>query len=334
LESDNHTKVAFDLRKAGNFILELDGSHEFQTLASGLMIFADYKEAPRPSTLYFGPGVHILPSDNEFGGDPVMWLKNDTIVHIDAGAVVLGYIRANNARNITIRGRGILASSFLPGQAVPTNQLPPSCDYSNAWKRPYYHSSEAIRIENCSDVTLDGITIVHGISWNIAVYATNRTYVRGVKILSWRCMSDGMDFDSSENVLVEQCFIRSNDDAIAIKGEIPSFDSRNIMIRDNVLWGQTFGNCMEIGGELFNGAVENITFLRNVCFHAARASMAIHDCGHAAVRNILFQDNVVEAVSGQVKFDEDQGMQLIDLHIARGQRMLQKKQYGWFHREC
>jgi len=52
---------------------------------------------------------------------------------------------------------------------------------------------------------------------------------------------------SSQDVLIENVFIRSDDDSIAVKGQYPSVDTANLVVRDSVLWNQRFGNCMEIG---------------------------------------------------------------------------------------
>ncbi len=63
-------------------------------------------------------------------------------------------------------------------------------------------------------------------------------------------------------MLIENVFIRSDDDSIAVKGQYPSVDTANLLVRDSVLWNQRFGNCMEIGFELFNAAIHNRTYNR------------------------------------------------------------------------
>ena len=62
---------------------------------------------------------------------------------------------------------------------------------------------------------------------------------------------------SSQDVLIENVFIRSDDDSVAVKGQYPAVDTANLLVRDSVLWNQRFGNCMEIGFELFNAAIYN-----------------------------------------------------------------------------
>ena len=44
--------------------------------------------------------------------------------------------------------------------------------------------------------------------------------------------------------------VRSADDAIAVKGMDAAMDTRNVVVRDSILFPH--GNCMETGFELFN----------------------------------------------------------------------------------
>jgi hypothetical protein len=90
--------------------------------------------------------VHELPLV-----DPAVWggdahsrgieVKNDSTVYLADGAVLLGGLRVYNAHNVTIRGFGIIAATFLPGEAIgadrecapqatPSLQLP---EYAYVW---------------------------------------------------------------------------------------------------------------------------------------------------------------------------------------------------------
>jgi hypothetical protein len=57
---------------------------------------------------------------------------------------------------------------------------------------------------------------------------------------------------------------------------------------------------MEIGFELYNKAVSNITFERNLCVHQMMNVFSIHNGGHAAVSGITYRDIIVEGVIGTV----------------------------------
>eukprot|EP01051_Picozoa_sp_SAG22_P017532 SAG22_NODE_2727_length_2276_cov_1.092329_3_plen_112_part_00 len=72
---------------------------------------------------YFGPGVHKLPlvDPEVWGGDAGsrgLALTSHSTLYLAEGAVVLGGIRVHDVENVTIRGFGIIAATFLPGEAI------------------------------------------------------------------------------------------------------------------------------------------------------------------------------------------------------------------------
>ena len=82
--------------------VEFDGNR-----MENLFILPDLPDTAIPmgaNVTYFGPGVHnagVIRIANESG----------RILYLDEGAVVLGRIEAENAANLTIRGRGVFCSS-------------------------------------------------------------------------------------------------------------------------------------------------------------------------------------------------------------------------------
>lgn len=89
---------------------------------------------------------------------------------------------------------------------------------------------------------LEGITILHATGWNVHLTSLRRVSVRRVKIIGWKVWNDGIDLVSVQNATVDQCFIRSDDDAIAIKGMDPTMDTLNITVSNSVLFNQAHGN--------------------------------------------------------------------------------------------
>jgi hypothetical protein len=116
--------------------------------------------------------------------------------------------------------------------------------------------------------------------------------------------------------VVEECFIRSADDAIAVKGLDTTKDTKDIIIRDSIFFPH--GNCMEIGFELWNTAVRNVTFERNLCMHQMMNVFSIHNGGHAAVSEITYRDITIEGIYGPVDHDQSYGYKLVDLQISQG----------------
>ena len=149
--------------------------------------------------------------------------------------------------------------------------------------------------------------------------------VRRLKIIGWKCWNDGIDLVSVQDAIVEQSFIRSDDDAIAIKGMDAAVDTLNISVSHSTLFNQAHGNCMEIGYELWNQRVEGITFDSNVCIHQVGSVMSIHNGGRAVVSGVSYRNIVVQGLywpeyeGGRVEHDPTWGLKLIEARIAYGQ---------------
>ena len=167
---------------------------------------------------------------------------------------------------------------------------------------------------------IEGIVVQHSTSWNVKLMSLINVHVQNIKVLGWRCWNDGIDVVSSQGVLIDDVFIRSDDDAIAIKGMDPDMDTENIVVRSCILWNQKYGNCMEIGFELFNARVRNISFESNVCIHQSGAIASVHDGGRATVSGIRYSDTIAQTLwVPKPNRNPDHGLKLLDYQIVYGQ---------------
>lgn len=107
-----------------------------------------------------------------------------------------------------------------------------------------------------------------GAFWMLHLYACNGVTIRNVKITADTAHghnTDGIDPDSSGDVLVEGCFVKVGDDAVAIKSGIDfagrhfGVPSENMMFRNN-----HFANRHIAIGSEESGGVRNVTFLNNI----------------------------------------------------------------------
>jgi polygalacturonase len=141
-----------------------------------------------PDVIYFGPGVH------EAGRIVV---TNNQTLYLAGGAVVKGGIDAQG-ENIRIQGRGILDGSDYDWTKGPT---------------PFV---VAIRGTN---VEVSGITIRGAWHWTIVPRNSRNVIVRNVKLCGARVQNDdGINPCNSQDVLITDCFIRTDDDCVALKG--------------------------------------------------------------------------------------------------------------------
>ncbi len=130
------TKAVIELTQPGQTVFEPDGKN------GALMIFANPPESAPPDkggpdVKYFGPGVHDAGT---------IELTDNQTLYLAAGAVVRGGIHAHG-KNITIRGRGILDGNSYPRMKGPTRY--------------------PVLLDECRDLTMEGIIIKDGWSWSL-----------------------------------------------------------------------------------------------------------------------------------------------------------------------
>ena len=116
----------------------------------------------------------------------------------------------------------------------------------------------------CRDFRIEGVQLQNSAFWTLHPYACDGVVIRNVNITARGHAapnSDGIDPDSSRNVLVEDCFVDVGDDTVAIKsgmdyaGRQFAHPSENILFR-NCHFVQ---NALSIGSEE-SGGVRNVTF--------------------------------------------------------------------------
>jgi hypothetical protein len=179
-----------------------------------LLLFANPLEvnppkASDPSVVHFGSGLH-KPGRID--------VTNGQTLYLAGGAVVKGAVVANGS-NIRILGRGILDGS----------------DYE--WRKGPYGVTVGIQGSN---VLVEGITIRGSSHWTIVPRNSQQVTVRGVKLCGSRVQNDdGINPCNSQDVLITDCFIRSDDDCVAMKGldlRGPNNNVERIIVENSVLW--------------------------------------------------------------------------------------------------
>jgi len=261
-------RISFSLERPSPVVVEINGPH------GALHLFASPPEqgAPTPDApgvRYFGPGVH-RPGKIE--------LKSNESVYLAGGAVVYGSIQAQKATNLRITGRGILdVSAFERGQG-----------------------GGAIRLTDCSDVTIEGIVMRDPDVWCCSLFGCNRVTISHVKLVGlWRYNADGIDVCNSQDVTVSDSFVRAFDDALVIKGlkwRLASYDDRpvrNVEFRRCVVWCD-WGRAMEIGAETCAPEIAHVTFADCDIIRTTHIAMDIQHGDRAAIHDIRYEDVRVE----------------------------------------
>jgi hypothetical protein len=262
------SKVQFDLDHPCQVVVEVNGWH------CALHLFANPLETnvPQPGdahTHYFGPGVHDIGKLQVHSGETV---------YIAGGAVAYGSINASDAHDIKICGRGILdASKFARNDADQMIALK-GCTHVDASGLILRDSNVyAVTPDHCTDVTLTNLKVI------------------GL----WRYNSDGIDICNSSHVLVQDCFVRSFDDSLLVKG----YDRRNGLSAPNLIEDVVFRNCvawndwgraLELGAETQGNVWKDITFENIDVIHYVQRAMDIQLCDRASISNVRFENIRIE----------------------------------------
>ena len=171
-------------------------------------------------TLYFLPGVHNIGVGFPVHANRQYYIPGDAIVY-----GTFNNQKWEDGHHIRIFGLGTLSGARLKHPeyvvpAVPVNQ------------RSHY---DPIEIAGATDTSVEGVTLAdsaHHSLMLVAGYAPDRpTDVRWVKIFTWRANGDGIN--PFGNVLVEDCFIRTQDDSLYVSGR---------GIRRTVVWNDYNGS--------------------------------------------------------------------------------------------
>jgi len=263
--------INFQLDRPCNLSVEINGD-----IKRPIFVFANPLEKNPPNlgdenVRYFESGkIHEAGEIN---------VSNGQTVYIAGGAIVRGRIRAEEAENARVIGRGILDGSGR--------------DYK----------TQMIKLSKCSDVELNGIIVLNSYGWTVVPVKSDDIKITNVKIIGWRDNDDGVDIVGCKNLTIESCFFRTKDDCIAVKASPGYFEEgesglRNVdgvRVLNSVLWNAEWGNAMEIGFELQTKSISDVFFKNCDIIHVERGgTFTIHNGDFAMVENISFEDIRVE----------------------------------------
>ncbi|MBE3113499.1 MAG: hypothetical protein IMZ49_02610 [Actinobacteria bacterium] len=276
--------ISFKLDKPAQLTIEINNDIHRAVHLFANPLEEDPPELGDPGVHYFGPGVYMAGS---------IKVKSNETVYIAGGAVVYGWIHCSSLENVKIIGRGIIDGSIY--------------DRWNDMVVP-------INLFSCKNIVVDGISILNPAAWTLNTYLCENIKINNVKIISARPNSDGITTQSCKDLTVTDCFVRSWDDSLVVKGY--DGDVKGITFDNVIIWTDLAQSC-EIGYETRAETIEdiyfrNITILHN--FH--KAVLSIHNSDNALIKNVHYENIVVE----DAQMGEGDGANfLIDLLIESSQ---------------
>ncbi len=190
-------------------VVELGASGDGRTLDTAAIQKAiDNCHASGGGTVWFPTGTFLTGT---------LYLKSNVTLHLTPAAVLLGspemkdyplkhLLYAKDAENIAIEGRGTIDGN---GRAFYDQNLKP------IQPRP----SPFIEIWDTRGLRIENITIRHAPGWTIHPKNCDGVMIRGISLLNDLTLvnTDGIDIDSSRNVIISDCHIEAGDDCIVLK---------------------------------------------------------------------------------------------------------------------
>jgi len=256
-------RVSFELDRPRKVSVEFDGDTTHPMLVFADSLETNVPNANDPNVIYFGPGLHKI-------GDK--FIGSGKTVYLAGGAYVKGRLRATDVQDVTIRGRGVLSGEDYPHGST------------------YDHHLLNIQGMQTKRVLIEGLTLVNSPLYNILITGSHST-VRNVKMISWWFSTDGPYV--GRDGLVEDCFIKVNDDALK------PYES-NTVIRDCVIWQLENGAPFQISWNMPTDnsgfLVKNIDIIR-MEHRTEQINLAAFDAVHGGsghMSDYLFEDIRIE----------------------------------------
>ncbi|KAK1299815.1 putative polygalacturonase [Acorus calamus] len=249
-------------------------------------------------TLYLEEGAVILGSQ-----DPKEWPLIEPLPSYGRGRERPGgrhisLLHANGVENVVITGQ----NGSIDGRGKMWWEL--------WWNRTLEHTrGHLIEFINSRNILISNVTLLNSPFWTVHPVYCSDVVIKGVTILAplHSPNTDGIDPDSSTNVCIEDCYIESGDDLVAVKSGWDQFGtsvarpSSNIVIRR--LSGTT-PTCSGIGiGSEMSGGVSDV-LVEDLHVRDSAAAVRIKtDRGRGGyIANITIRGVAMERVRVPIRF--------------------------------
>jgi hypothetical protein len=200
----------------------------------------------RGAMLYFPPGLYPTQKLN---------LKSNLVLYLAEGAVIEAskagkpapgeaLLNLDNISNVQIMGRGIIRGN-------------------GSYWRPQGGMYSLIEVSNANNVVLQDFILEDPAAANIWIEYSENVKVFNTKLLAapdpYFLNTDGFDFWSSRNILIDNVLYRGTDDATSQGGDKKGAiqNNENINIRNSIFYG---GGGFKLGTTVNQDLIRNVTY--------------------------------------------------------------------------
>ncbi|MCX5684815.1 MAG: glycoside hydrolase family 28 protein, partial [Planctomycetota bacterium] len=261
-----------------------------------------------------GGGRVCLPAGTFLSG--TLHLKSRVTLALEAGCTLLGSpnladypenvpaVRSytdNYVNRSLIAGEGLQRVAIVGQGTIDGNGG--AFRFKDYLTRPY-----VIRLVGCSDVLVEGVTLRNSPMWMQHYMACDRVTIRGVTAFNHVSYNnDGLDIDGCRDVIISDCRLDSDDDALCLKSTLER-PCENVAVTNCVL--SSHCNAFKMGTES-NGGFRNITFSNSVItspvgsktdYGRARglAGIALEIVDGGRLENVAVSNIVIQGVTSPI----------------------------------
>lgn len=215
-----------------------------------------------------GGGTVIIPKGEFLTGSLIM--KSGVTLELQKGAILIGSKNSADYHSIkpdfvALRtGQATKQLIFAEGQndiaIIGEGTIDGQGDaFGRAEKgdEPGITRPHGIQFINCENVRIENVTMKNSGGWMQHYLACKNLRIKGIKVYN-HCNynNDGIDIDGCEDVIITECVIDSDDDAIVLKSTSPA-RCKNVIVSNCVI--KSHCNSLKLGTES-TGGFENIAF--------------------------------------------------------------------------
>jgi|GEM_PF-2038776 len=220
-------------------------------------------------------GVVVIPSGTFYTG--TIRLKSNVTLYLSKGSILKGLptndaypfldlyyfgaldnaglkalIFAKDAEFIKIEGTGIIDGNGSSSEFA--NYQYQNSEGKTVWLRT--DRPQGILFVNCKQVRLSDVSLRNTAAWGIHLLGSKQIWINGLYLLNLaNANNDGIDIDGCEDVIIANCNIDSDDDAICIKTK-SCLPVKNVLVNNCILSSKW--NAFKIGTETY-ADVSNIS---------------------------------------------------------------------------
>ena len=155
-----------------------------------------------------------------------------------------------------------------------------------------------IRMVECENIVVKDIFLHNSASWMQNYIACNNLIFDGIKVINQANFNnDGLDPDGCRNVIVRNCFINSEDDAMCLKGG-SGLPTENVLIENSTFVSTC--NAFKLGtdtqGDFRNVVIRNVTLggvpddMVSIAGHESSTGLTLATVDGGNAENILIED--------------------------------------------